>query len=410
MKLAYKGFNRNGQAVSDVIEATDAAEGTDKLRRTGIYVTEIRDAGASGDAVSVGKAARSGSFGKNGRLKLVSMFLRQLHVLIATGTPLAEALVTLEKQAADARFRAVVGQVRAKVEQGAALSQAMEPHPQYFNAICRGLVAAGESGGQLAEMLERLAVLTRKQVHVRSSVNGAMIYPALLTVVAIAVLLTLLTFVLPRFSELFASLDTPLPPTTKLLMFFSVLIRTYWWALPFIAGGSLFFGWTFLKTPAGRRRLDWLAIRAPQFGPIVRSFETAKLTRLLGILIQGRVPLLEALTLTRTASGNSYYAALLGNAEEAITRGESLAGALGDATLVSPSVSEAVRSGEKSGQLGPLLTTLADFLDEENEVTLRSLTSIIEPVILIILGVLVGFIAISMFLPLFDLTSATGAR
>jgi type II secretory pathway component PulF len=410
MKLAYTGFSRSGQSVSDFIEAATAGEGTEKLRRTGIYVTDIRAADDTVSPAAAGKSSRRSAFGKGKRLKNVAMFLRQLHVLVVTGTPLAEALMTLEKQAGDAHFKGVVSAVRGKVEQGSALSHAMEDFPEYFNPICRGLISAGESGGKLGEMLERLADLTRKQVHVRGSVCGAMIYPALLTVVAIAVLLTLLVFVLPRFSALFASLDTPLPPTTKFLMLLSALIRTYWWALPIVFGGLGVSIWAFLNTAAGRRRIDWLAIRAPQFGPIVRNFETARLTRLLGILMQGRVPLLEALSMTKQASGNSLYADLLASAEQAISRGESLAGALGDPSLVAPSVSEAVRSGEKSGQLGPLLNTLADFLDEENEVTLRSLTSVIEPIILIVLGVLVGFIAISMFMPLFDLTSATGAR
>ena len=406
MKLAYKGFNRAGQPVSDTLEARDVADGTEGLRRQGVYVTEIREAGTADSATP--QKAGSSALGKGKRLKSVSMFLRQMHVLVATGTPLAESLSTLERQTSDVKFKSVLVDVRSKVEQGSSLSLAMEAHPNYFNAVCRGLVAAGESGGQLDAMLERLSVLTRKQVHVRSSVIGAMIYPALLTVVAVVVLMTLLSFVLPRFAALFASLDTPLPPTTKFLMMLSNIVRTYWWAFPFVLGGGAFIAWTFLKTPAGRKKLDWLFITVPQFGPIVRSFETAKVTRLLGILLQGRVPLLDALALTRDASGNFYYANMLARAENAITRGDSLAGALGDPKLVAPSVSEAVRSGEKSGQLGPLLTTLADFLDEENEVTLRSLTSIIEPIILIILGVLVGFIALSMFMPLFDLTAATG--
>lgn len=405
MKLAYQGFNRAGQAVTDTVDARDVADGTEQLRRQGVYVTDIRDA----ERQQAAAKRRSGSFfGAGKRLKQVSMFLRQLHVLTVTGTPLAESLAALERQTADGPFKAVVGDVLRQVEQGTALSLAMQTHPRHFNAICRGLVAAGESGGNLDVMLDRLSVLSRKQVHVRSSIMGAMIYPALLTVVAVGVLGVLMLFVLPRFAMLFENLDTPLPPTTQFLMVLSDLTRSYWWAAPFIVGGVVFAAWTMLKTPAGKRRLDWACISVPQFGPIIRSFETARLTRLLGILLQGRVPLLDALELTRDATTNFYYTQLLSQAGDAITRGDSLAGALADVRLISPSVSEAVRSGEKSGQLGSLLTTIADFLDEENEVTLRSLTSIIEPVILVVLGVVVGFIALSMFMPLFDLTSATG--
>ena len=404
MKLMYKGFNRSGEPVVDSVEARDVADATETLRRQGVYLTEIRAADAGEVSAKRNKAS---AWGKGKRLKLVAMFLRQLHVLIATGTPLTESLMGLERQTTDPKWKTVVSDVREKVEQGTALSSAMASHPGYFNAICRGLVAAGESGGNLDAMLERLSVLSRKQVHVRSAVMGAMIYPCLLTAVAIGVLITLMVFVLPRFSALFATLDTPLPPTTKFLMGISDLVIAYWWAAPVIAAAPGFAIWTMLKTPAGKRGFDRLLVSVPQFGAIFRSFATARITRLLGILLQGRVPLLDALSLTRDSMTNCCYAQLLVKASEAITRGDSLAGAFDDASLIPPSVCEAVRSGDKSGQLGVLLSALADFLDEENEVTLRSLTSIIEPVILIVLGALVGFIALSMFMPLFDLTAAT---
>ena len=404
MKLAYKGFNRSGEAVADTIDARDVADATEMLRRQGVYITDVRE--TSVKEVIVTRSGGS-ALGQGKRLKLVAIFLRQLHVLVATGTPLAESLSALERQTTDVQWKSIVTDVRGRVEQGTSLSAAMEAHPKYFNAVCRGLVAAGESGGNLGVMLERLAVLSRKQVHLRSAVIGAMIYPSLLSVVALGVLTTLMIFVLPRFTALFQTLDTPLPPTTKFLMCVSDLLRSYWWTTPIIVGAAAVAVLTVLKTPTGRRGLDRVLISLPQFGTIVRSFATARITRLLGILLQGRVPLLDALALTRDAATNYYYRQLLIKASDAITRGDSLAGAFSDTRLVPPSVCEAVRSGDKSGQLGTLLTTLADFLDEENEVTLRSLTSIIEPIILIVLGVLVGFIALSMFMPLFDLTAAT---
>ncbi len=222
MNLTYTGFNRSGAAVADTIEARDIVEASEKLRRQGVYTTEIRDAGAKQPPT---KRHATSAFGHGARLKHVAMFLRQLHVLVATGTPLTESLVALERQSTDPKWKRILSDVREKVEQGASLSAAMEAHPAHFNGICRGLVAAGESGGNLDAMLERLAVLSRKQVHVRSAIIGAMIYPCLLSVVAVAVLITLLIFVLPQFSALFRTLDTPLPPTTKFLMMLSDLLR-----------------------------------------------------------------------------------------------------------------------------------------------------------------------------------------
>jgi type II secretory pathway component PulF len=404
MKLQYNGYDVAGKPVADVIEARSAAEASDQLRRDGIFVLEIKEADASGGPAAAGVKKR---VGQGTRLKNLAIFTRQLQVLLATGTPLMQSLGALERQTADAGWQQVIGQVRAAVEDGSSLAAAMGQHPEYFDAICLSLVAAGESAGNLPSMLERLAVLTRKQLHVRRSIVGATIYPALLVVVALGVLIMLMTFVLPRFEDLFKSLDTPLPPTTKLLMGCSFILRAYWWAVGggLLAGG--FGGWTWFKSEAGRRTVQTAVLHLPQFGPIVKSFSTARIARLLGILLQGRVPLIDALKLTEGACGNHQYAKLVADACDAVTRGESLAAAFSDSRLISPSVQEAILSGERSGQLGPLLTTLADFLEEQNEVTVKSLTSILEPLILMALGLLVGVIAVSMFLPLFDLTAAT---
>lgn len=402
MKLEYKGYDVNGRPVADGIEARSAAEATDQLRRDGIFVLEMKESTGAGVA-----STRTKKVSQSSRMKNLAMFTRQLQVLLATGTPLVQSLGALERQTTDANWGAVIQQVRASVEDGSSLSQAMSQHPQYFDVVCRSLVAAGESAGNLPEMLERLAVLMRKQLHVRRSVIGATIYPSLLVVVALAVLITLLTFVLPRFEDLFKSLDTPLPPTTKVLMALSRNLIQFWWAYTAGLIGAGIASWMTLKSPAGRRAVQTVVLHLPQFGPIVKNFSTARIARLLGILLQGRVQLVEALQLTGGACANYHYSRLVESACDAVTRGESLAAAFSDKRLIAPSVQEAILSGERSGQLGPLLTTLADFLEENNEVTVRSLTSILEPLILVALGLLVGVIAISLFMPLFDLTAAT---
>ncbi len=407
MKFAYDAITGTGAKVHDVTDARDAADAGDALRRQGLYVTSIRPA-TDGDVAGPGPAGRARGGGR--RLRNVAMFTRQLHVLVLTGTPLAEAITALERQATEPAWRATLAGVRGRVEEGSSLSLALAAHPDQFDAVCCGLVAAGESGGNLDAMLDRLALLTRKQLHARGAVMGAMIYPALLVVVAVGVLLTLLLFVLPRFTMLFKTLDTPLPPTTQMLMALSNALTAYWWAIPFVVVGGGVGGHLWLRSAGGRRAAESAVLRLPRVGPITRNFATARLTRLLGILVAGKVPLLEALQLTRDSMPHHKYAALLARATDLVTRGEPLATAFGDADLIAPNVQEAVRSGERSGQLGQLLNTVADFLDEENEVVLRSLTSILEPMILVVLGVVVGFIAISMFMPLFDLTAATGGK
>lgn len=279
----------------------------------------------------------------------------------------------------------------------------MADRPDYFDAVCRSLVAAGEASGELAKMLDRLATLTRRQVKLRSTVIGAMVYPCLLCAVGVGVLITLFVFVLPRFSDLFKTLDVPLPPTTSFLIHLGRWMTSYWWTV--VAGAILVAlgvrGW--LRSDAGSRTMQRFLLSIPKFGILLKNLATARLARMLGVLLESSVPLLDSLQLVKAAAGNICYQELIGRAEEAVTRGEAMSSVFAGSPLVSPSVAEAIRNGEHTGKLSMLLLHVAEFLDEENEIVLRALTSIIEPIILIVMGAFVGFIAVSMFLPLFDL-------
>lgn len=406
MKLAYSAFDKAGKKVSDVLEAESIAEGGELLRRQGLFVTDIRAAGGSTPRE---ESASAGSASPGARkLREISSFMRQLSVLVSTGTPMVEAIASLERQIPESPFRTVISDIRARVEEGAQFSEALAAHPRWFDPVCRSLVAAGESGGQLDAMLRRLASLLRQQLKVRSTVIGAMIYPSVLIFVSIIVLVAMVGFVMPRFESLFTTLGADLPASTRFLMDVGAVVRSDWYwilgGLILTIGGGKFW----LGSKAGRLWLDGAVLKLPQLGKVVRSLATARIMRVLGVLIEGKVPLLDALNLTRESTGNSRYAALIDRAIDVVTRGEPVSSAFIESKLISQSVSEALRSGERTGQLGPVLSNLADFLDEDNEVIVKSIASIIEPVILMGLGVLVGFVALSMFLPLFDLTSMAG--
>jgi len=407
MKFDYQAFDAAGKSVTARVEAADANEATEALRRQALYVTKIEPARLDYAGPGGATAARGRRMGRGRQLKNMAMFTRQLSVLMASGTPLVQALGALERQSADKAWRTVIGGLRVKVEEGATLSSAMEFQPDVFDPVCRSLISAGESGGSFDAMLDRLATLTRRQMHVRNAVIGALIYPTLLVVVAVAVLTTMLLFVLPRFATLFDTLDVALPPTTKMLMALSNFLRSFWWTLPLAVLAAVVGGRAWAKSPKGRLWIDTTVLRLPAVGPILKNFAVARIARVLGVLINGRVPLLEALTLARSTARNLNYVDLVARAEDAVTRGGSVSSAFAVGNLVSPSLCEAIKSGEQSGQMGPLLMSIADFLDEDNEVVLKSLTSIMEPAILIVLGILVGFVALSMFMPLFDLTSMT---
>lgn len=405
MNFAYTGFDKSGKAVRGSVSGASEGAARDALRARGVFVSDLAVAAEA----APGAPAHSGGNGRH--LREITHFMKQLAMLVRTGTPVVDAVGVLEKQIKPGKWRDVIIDVRKRVEEGTALSVALEAHPRYFDGVCRSLVQAGESRGNLAEMLKNLADLTRQQLKVRSALVGAMIYPCLLLCISFAVVITMLVFVLPRFEGLFNGLGADIPPTTKVLMAMGQALRSYWWAALFGLGAIVGGVGLYLRSEMGRRQVAIAMVKMPKVGGMVRSFITARIARLLGVLLEGKVSLIDALHLTRQAAGHVLYAELLAKADDVVTRGLPLSDALGDTThgeLITLNVVEAVRSGERTGQVGPVLVQLADFMDEDNEVVIKSLASIIEPLILVVLGGVVGLVAVSMFLPLFDLTSGAG--
>ncbi|MEM7624233.1 MAG: type II secretion system F family protein [Planctomycetota bacterium] len=343
-----------------------------------------------------------------GRARNLLFVARQLHVLLASGTPVVAALEGIERQTKDPVWQEAVTGIRHQVEEGSTLSAAMAQYPQLFDRVFRSLIEAGETAGKLPEMLDRLVKLTSKDLQMRSGIVGALLYPAILLSVVMVVLCITLTMVVPRFALLFESLNVPIPPTTKATLFASDILRSYWWALLIGAVGLGVGIFQWLRTAHGRTSLHTIALRMPVIGKLTQSFVTARVVRLLGTLMDSHLPLLQVLELVKGSCGNLHYAALIERAEQAVGQGEPVSSAFDDPSLINPSVYEAFRSGEASGRIAPSLITVADFLEEENDVIVRSLTKILEPLILIVLGGLVGLLAVSMFLPLFDLTAMAG--
>lgn len=405
MKFNYVAFDRVGRQVTGSLECASPALVADTLRDRGLFSTAVvpeKDCSPSQHRPATHKPQGMG-LGK--RLKCTSAFYRHMHVLMSSGTPLVQSLVAAERQTSHMGWRGVIRSLRERVESGTPLATAMEPNPEYFDPVSRSLVAAGESSGNLAGMLERLAILTRKQLKLRSTIIGAMIYPCLLTLVAVTVTILMLMFILPRFSELFRTLDSPLPPTTKFLLALSDWLHLNWW-VPVLGVSAGIVGFlTWIKRPHGKLTLNALALKLPKIGYLTRSLMSASIARLLGVLLESKLPLIEALKLTRQSAVIAQYNSLLGEAEDAVTKGSPMSSILAESDLITPSVQEALRNGEQSGQLGQPLVQMAGFLDEENEVIIKTMTSLLEPCILIVLGVIVGAMALSIFLPLFDLVS-----
>jgi type II secretory pathway component PulF len=404
MKLAYKAYDGVGKAVTGIVDAGDAAGAADLLRRKGLFVAEVK-ASIPTEGQKARLSRRRSSRGQ--RMKDVAWFSRQLYVLVSSGTQLADGLHAVERQTQPGPWRQVMTSLRTRVEEGSTLAAAMEPHDAYFDPIYRNLIAAGESSGQLVQMFDRLAALKQKQMKIRNSIRGALIYPVMLLTVGLTIFAMLLLFVIPRFAGLFQTMNVPLPASTAILLAASDAFRGYWWLILLLMAGGAGALVAFVRTPRGRLFRDTAILRLPYIGSIVKSLSTARIISLLGVLMQARIPVLEALRHVRQSTGNIRYQELIARAEDAVTKGEAMSAAFDEVRLINPSVYEAIRSGEASGEIDRLLLNIAAFLDEENEVIVRSLTSIIEPLILVVMGVLVGLISICMFTPLFDLASMT---
>lgn len=412
MKFSYEAYTKSGAPKSGSIEAADQRDAEEKLRRKDLLVTKIhREGGAAGKA----KTTNSSSKSKNGNksntkisVKVVSEFARELSVLVSTGTPLVDAIHSLEMQAKAEKWKAVLERLRSRLEEGDSLSDAMQIQHEIFGPIFCSLSAAGESGGNLDVMLNRVSKLLRQEAKIRANIAGAMMYPILLTAISAIVLSVMIGLVLPRFADLFASLDTELPPTTAFLMMLSDILRAYWWAIfpgiALAAGGLVFW----FRSDKGRAVAETYILKVPVLGKTLCSIQTARIFRVLGLLVESKVPILESIELTRRSVSNTLYKNLLTKAEESVTIGEPVSTAFSTGNLIVPSAVEAVRNAEQSGRMGPVMIQLADYLDEENETVIKSISSLIEPIIMIGLGIMVAFIAISMFLPLFDLTASAG--
>ena len=408
MDLAYKAYDKTGKAVNGSVDSSDMMAASEVLRAQGLFVIEINEAASSSSST---KQALHLPFKlkREKKIRSVAVFTRQLCVLISSGTQMVEALTALERQTQLGPWRDTIAGVREKVEEGASLSEALEGYPAYFDSVYVSLVAAGESSGALVDMLGRLATLKQEQQKVRNAISGAMVYPSVLMSLGLAMFALLLAFVVPKFTELFDSMGMSLPASTQMLVTMSALFRKFWWIVILGIGGAITGMTRYFRTDKGRVVKDGLVLKLPCVGKIIKSFAVARIVRLLGVLMAGHVPVLKALRLVKEAAGNVKYSALITSAEDYVSRGELISAAFSDAYLVDPTVYEAIRSGEQSGQLDKLLLNVADFMEEDNEVILRSLTTIIEPVILIVMGLLVGLIAVSMFMPLFDLTAMTQA-
>ena len=399
--FAYSGRTRAGQNVSGerVADSMDAAVAM--LRREQVLVTKITAAKAKVEAA----AKPAGKLGKAASAKSLAVFTRQFSVMIDAGLPLVQCLDILGSQEDDKNFAAVILQTRSDVEGGASLADAMRKHPKTFDALFSNMVAAGEAGGILDTILKRLATYIEKAVKLKGQVKSAMIYPIAVIVIAALVVGVILWKVIPTFAQLFAGLGAELPLPTRVVIWLSESLVSYF---PALAVAVVAFGWafrTYYRTESGKRVIDGVTLKLPILGDIMRKIAVARFCRTLATLISSGVPILDGLEITARTSGNSVIEDGIMATRKSIERGETIAAPLKETSVFPPMVDQMIGVGEATGALDTMLAKIADFYEEEVDTAVAGLLTLLEPVMIALLGGVVGGIVIAMYLPIFDLIS-----
>jgi type IV pilus assembly protein PilC len=333
------------------------------------------------------------------------VFTRQFSVMIDAGLPLVQCLELLGKEEPDKRLASAIDYTRTDVEAGATLADSMKKRDYAFDALYTHMIAAGEAGGILDVILKRLAIFIEKQAKLKSQVKSAMIYPITVLSIAFIVVIIILWKVIPTFTALFEGLGAKLPLATRVVIYASQKTIV---GMPFAIAGGFIFGYMFrryYKTEAGRDRVDRYLLKAPLIGKILRKIAVARFCRTLATLLSSGVPILDGLDITAKTSGNAIIEKAINGVRAKIERGETIAGPLRATGVFPPMVGQMIGAGESTGALDTMLAKIADFYEEEVDVAIAGLLTILEPMLICVLGVIVGGIVISMYLPMFDLIS-----
>src|SRR3982075_1147678 len=392
----YRGTNRGGSAVSGEATATSKAELQNILRRQQITATKMSEKGKEFNLPTFG--------GGSVNAKELAVFTRQFSVMIDAGLPLVQCLEILAGQQENKFFQKVLTGTRSQVEGGATLSAAMRSSPKVFDSLYVNMVEAGETGGILDTILQRLSTYIEKNVKLQRAVKSALVYPVGVLTVAGGVITLLLWKVVPIFATLFAGLGVDLPLPTKIVIALSNFVGSIFGLLILIVLGAAIFGMkVWYGTPQGRFVLDTIILKLPVLGLLMRKIAVARFTRTLGTLISSGVPILEGLDITAKTAGNAVVERALQQVRKSLEEGKSLTEPLRDAEVFPGMVTQMIAVGEQTGAMDAMLQKIADFYEEEVDAAVKDLLTALEPIMIVFLGVVVGGVVISMYLPLFSL-------
>ncbi len=404
--FVYEAMNQHGEEVKDQVEAASTEDALAKIRTLGYFPTRIAEKGGKKKEQATKKKGKPVSFG-GVSTKRMTQFTRQLSTLIDAGLPILRSLNILQEQQKPGNLKNVLRAVADDIEAGATLSEAMGKHPKTFNRLYVNMVAAGETGGVLDTILQRLAEFMEKAAKLKRKIIGAMVYPVVVILFAVGIVSGIMIVVIPKFKEIFIDFGVPLPAPTVLLMGISdwfVDGSPPGWAVILFSPIVLAVLFKLVRSSqGGRYAVDVVALKIPILGKLLMKTAVARFTRTLGTLITAGVPILEAIMITKETSGNEVYARALQVVHDSIREGESFANPLRASKVVDSIVVNMVDVGEETGELDKMLMKVADNYDEEVDVIVASLVSLLEPIMVVVLGVIVGFIVVALFMPLISL-------
>ncbi|HEY1514405.1 MAG TPA: type II secretion system F family protein [Gaiellaceae bacterium] len=396
-EFAYDAINAQGMLTSGVISAPDVSSAREQLQARGLLPSSLAERAAAGEETF-------GSMFKKVKPKSLQVFARQLATMIEAGVSVVAALVTLEEQTDDKYLQEVVGEVRADVESGMIFSRALARHPKVFDRLFVAMVAAGESSGTLDIVLDRVATQIEKATKLKRRVKGAMVYPIVVISFASLVLTFMLMFIVPVFQKVFDELNGQLPTPTRIIIGMSNALRGYWFIIFPTIGLIIYMIRRFKRTPEGTRMWDRFKLRVPmKIGDVVQKIALARISRTLATLVAAGVDIITALDIAAGTAGNWVLETALQHTSQRVHDGVPISVPLAEDENFPPMVSQMVKIGEETGELDKMLGKIADFYEDEVDASIESLTSIIEPLLMICVGAMVGAIVISMYLPMFKL-------
>jgi general secretion pathway protein F len=406
----YSALDNKGKSVTGIIDADGTAAARQKLRSMGKYPTNIKEVKESVRKKTTSSSKEFSLSTMLNRVKPaeVTIMTRQMATLVGAGFPLVSAIDTLIPQTRNPSFKKIIAQIKDSVVAGSSFAASLEPYPNIFSSLYTSMVNAGESSGTLEIVLERLADITEKAQALKSRIQAAMVYPILMGLVAIAVVFLLLTFVVPNITSIFDDLEKALPAPTVFLIGTSNFFKSFWWAFV-LAGILIFFGIRSIrKTEKGRYQTDAMLLKLPLFGTILRKLAIARFSRTLGSLLDNGVSMLQALKIVKNIVGNVVIAEVIQNAAEEVEKGQGLGKTLGKSDILPPIAVQMIDVGEQSGNLEDMLVKIADVFETEVEQNIMSMTSLLEPIMILVMGLVVGFIILSIMLPIMEMNQLAG--